>query len=81
MPCSEIMELERIWEKRFERAKSMETSGMFAVSVSMKAPTMRQLRAKQAQAAHAILMHQRQCQMCNSDSQAEPFMWSDSLAS
>jgi hypothetical protein len=66
MPCDKIMELENIWQQRYEVAQHAERSGLFAVSGNMnsRALVVRQHRAKQAQAANAILMHQRSCAVC-----------------
>jgi hypothetical protein len=66
MPCDKIMELENIWQQRYEGAQHAEHSGLFAVSGNMSTHALfvRQQRAKQAQAAHAILLHQRSCAVC-----------------
>ena len=80
MACVEVVELENIWQKRFERANAA-ASGVFAVGSIANVPTLRHLRAKQAQAAHAILTHRAQCQVCNRGEQLEPFMWLESVAS
>jgi hypothetical protein len=68
MPCNEIIELENIWRQRYEGARLAERSGLFAVSANMSshALVLRQQRAKQAQAANAILLHQRSCAACGS---------------
>jgi hypothetical protein len=68
MPCDEIMELENIWRQRYEGARLAERSGLFAVSAKLNshAWVVRQHRAKQAQAANAIMLHQRSCAVCGS---------------
>jgi hypothetical protein len=68
MPCDEVMELESIWQQRYEGARLAERSGLFAVTASMTshARVVRQHRAKQTQAANAILLHQRSCSLCGS---------------
>ena len=67
MPCTELVELENIWKKRYERANYIQAGGWFAVPETRhsNALTIRQSRAKQAQAAHAMIQHQRQCPVCN----------------
>ena len=68
MVCAESMELERVWKRRYEVAKHMERGGLFAVSMTKSSHSLlvRQQRAKQAQAANAILMHRKHCSICNS---------------
>ncbi len=68
MPCDKILELENIWQQRYEGAQHAARSGLFAVSRNMSshALVVRQQRAKQAQAANAILLHQRSCAVCGS---------------
>jgi len=70
MPCDEIMQLENIWRQRYEGARLVERSGLFAVPAkNSHAWVVRQHRAKQAQAANAILQHQRSCAVCSSRTQ------------
>jgi hypothetical protein len=68
MPCDVVMELESIWLQRYEGARLAERTGLFAVTANMNshAWVMRQHRAKQAQAANAILLHQKSCVVCGS---------------
>jgi cytochrome c-type biogenesis protein CcmH/NrfF len=69
MPCKESEELENAWQKRYERAESVERGGLFALPLisSSHMLMVRQHRAKQAQAANAILMHRRTCPVCSND--------------
>jgi hypothetical protein len=73
MPCRESMELENIWQRRYERAEYVEHGGLFAVpfTISSHILTVRQHRARQAQAANAILMHRKTCHLCSSDAQEQ----------
>lgn len=79
MPCKENMELENIWQKRYERARYVEHGGLFAVPFTSSAHilTVRQHRARQAQAANAILMHRKTCHVCSSDNQVEAGVFED----
>lgn len=68
MGCAESLELEKIWKKHYDLAtRTEEGGGLFAVTQakSSHALLVRQNRAKQAQAANAIMMHRRNCSICS----------------
>ena len=83
MPCVDFMELESIWKKRYERANYVAHGGLFAVSEANvpKAITLRLYRAKQAQAALAMLKHQKACPLCISNENDSSYAPFESLAS
>jgi hypothetical protein len=83
MPCIEFMELESIWKKRYERANYVAQGGLFAVSEANvpNAITLRLYRAKQAQAALAMLKHRKACPLCTIDENETSYAPFESLAS
>jgi hypothetical protein len=83
MLCRENAALENIWRQSYERARYVACGGLFAVPANTNANTflVRQYRAKQAQAANAILMHQRSCPVCGSAEQTRDGEFAASRAS
>jgi hypothetical protein len=81
--CRENVALENIWRQRYERARYVAREGLFAMPANTNANTLliRQCRARQAQAANAILMHQRSCPVCGSAEQTRGVGFPESRAS
>jgi hypothetical protein len=68
MFCNKSLKLEKAYRLRYERAQSMERGGPAIVSPGNNSNhklLLRQYRTQQTQAANAILMHQRNCALCN----------------
>lgn len=73
MVCRESIELETVWKKRYELTRHIEGGGLFAVPLTKNPHSLmvRQYRAKQAQAANAIMIHRRNCSVCSGDREAQ----------
>ena len=82
MLCPESMKLEGVYRERYDQARFLENGGslifLAGPAPSLTAATLddtpsthtmsvRRQRATQAQAANAILMHQRTCTVCGHD--------------
>ena len=71
MFCPESEKLESLYRQRYERTRMVETGTMPIVLDTKVQPLshalmVRQYRAKLAQAASAILIHQKNCRHCSS---------------
>ena len=69
MNCPESIKLESLYRQRYERARMVESGVSLIILQGNDQPLphtllVRQHRAKQAQAASAILMHQKHCPVC-----------------
>ncbi len=83
MHCRENVALENIWRQRYERATHVACGGLFAVgeNATTHAQLVRECRAKQAQAANAILLHQRSCAVCGNAEHTHGGLRAESRAS
>lgn len=83
MHCRENVALEKIWRQRYERARHVACGGLFAVAenTTTHAQLIRECRAKQAQAANAILLHQRSCPVCGNAEHTQGHRFAESRAS
>jgi hypothetical protein len=66
MPCEEMSELEHAWKEYYATASYFERCQATASPAARRSQMLlvRECRTKQAESAHRMIRHQKECQKC-----------------